>query len=377
MEQTFSWNSPTRLGTNGAASQASAAAETAAHPELAIYDSIRALLLSTGLSPDPETYELFWLYATGADAALVRELDRLLAEGPIARETVTALRRAHVGAIAAGEVQELVATARTETEQLEEGVRTGQRELAAFDSSVAEEDSALARGLSAPELTELVQRLRRANARMMSANRRLEAEMRKTLLRTGELIERLAEAEAAARTDPLTGLLNRRGTHDALRTAMEAANAADEPLSVSVVDIDHFKRLNDQWGHAIGDEVLRHVATVLRAQVARLAGEASFVGRIGGEEFLAVMPGAILPRACAAVDAARASLARQVLRRASDGMSLGRVSFSAGVASLRPEDTRETLIDRADAALYTAKRAGRDRVLPEAPAHNGAGPRPT
>ena len=88
-------------------------------------------------------------------------------------------------------------------------------------------------------------------------------------------------------------------------------------------------------------------------------------GRHGGEEFLVMLPGLGLAEAAAALDSARAILARQVLRKADDGQVLGRVSFSAGVALLRPGDSVEGLVDRADAALYGAKRAGRDRVQPE------------
>ncbi|MGL6043651.1 MAG: GGDEF domain-containing protein, partial [Sandaracinobacteroides sp.] len=167
--------------------------------------------------------------------------------------------------------------------------------------------------------------------------------------------------------DPLTGLQNRRGLIDALKRAVATALAEGTPLTVGLVDIDHFKKVNDQWGHAIGDEVLRCVAGHLQTHSKRAAGERGISGRFGGEEFLVAFPGLGLAEAAAALDNARAILARQVLRKADDGQSLGRVSFSAGVALLRADDTVGTLVDRADSALYAAKRAGRDRVLPEAP----------
>jgi diguanylate cyclase len=362
VEQTLEWKA---RGTTASAARPDAEAKS--NPHLAILDSIRALFAHTGLAPEPGTYELFFLYATGADAALVRALDRVMEEGALTAEAVMELRRTHLGAIAAAELHELVGHAQTQAGRLSDEVRTGREELLAYDVAVAEEDAALARGLSAPELSDLVQRLRRANARIMSANRRLEAELGDMLVKSSELTERLEEAETAARTDPLTGLLNRRGTMDALRRAQAQAAATGDPLCAALIDIDHFKRLNDQWGHSIGDEVLRHVATLVHAQLGRSGGEGAFVGRLGGEEFLAVMPGQSLPRACALVDGARASLVRQVLRRATDGVGLGRISFSAGVALNRPEDCPELLVDRADSALYAAKRAGRDRVLPELP----------
>jgi diguanylate cyclase len=371
VEQTLKWRAARGADSGAAAGQPGADGNPPTGNEgpttLAVYDSIRALFLLTGLEPEPDTYELFWHYATGGDAALMRAIDRAIEEGGLTAEAVMELRRTHLGAIAAAEVHELVGHAQEQAGRLSDEVRTGRDELLAYDMAVAQEDAALARGLSAPELSDLVQRLRRANARVMSANRRLEAELRDMLVKSAELTDRLEAAETAARTDPLTGLLNRRGTIEALRRVREASSAAGEPLCAALIDIDHFKRLNDQWGHSIGDEVLRHVAALVHAQLARGGGEGAFVGRIGGEEFLAVMPGQTLPRACALVDGARASLVRQVLRRATDGAGLGRISFSAGVAQNRPEDCTESLVDRADSALYAAKRAGRDRVLPELP----------
>jgi len=376
MEQATEWRAFRPAPANGSGARVGAAeaqladdeTEAAASAALAVFDRIRDLFEATALAPDPETYELFWYYATGSDAALCRAIDRLLGEeGTLSREQVLELRRAHLGAIAAGEVQELVARTQEQAGRLAEGVQSGREELAAYDAAVAREDMALASGLGAPELAELVQRLRRANARMMTANRRLEAEIRDTLLRTAELAEQLEAAETAARTDPLTGLLNRRGTLQALAGLRDDCRAAGAALSAALIDVDHFKRLNDQWGHAIGDEVLRHVAGLVSSHVKKGAGERAFVGRIGGEEFLAVLPGQALAEACATIDRARATLSRQLLRRATDGAGLGRITFSAGVAADRPDDTADSLIDRADSALYAAKRAGRDRVLPEAP----------
>lgn len=131
-----------------------------------------------------------------------------------------------------------------------------------------------------------------------------------------------------------------------------------------MVDIDHFKRVNDRWGHNIGDEVLRYVATHLVEGVARYDDRGA-VGRLGGEEFIAVLPGIVAGAGVAMIDALRAGLAGQLIRRNVDGSNLGRVSFSAGIAADRPGEDAEALIGRADAALYTAKRLGRDRVIPD------------
>jgi diguanylate cyclase (GGDEF)-like protein len=152
-----------------------------------------------------------------------------------------------------------------------------------------------------------------------------------------------------AATDGLTGLLNHRGSQERLRREIETAAAAGTPLSVAVVDLDHFKRINDTYGHAEGDRALAAVAAKLRSVVR--TGDA--VGRLGGEEFVLVLPGVTGELAADAAERARAALAEvQVGRR--------RLECSAGVATF-PDDaaTPAELLERADAALYAAKHAGR------------------
>lgn len=335
------------------------------HPCLVHFDSIRDLFVATGLSPEPPAYELFWTHVTDADPALSRALEAFLDGGALTPEAVVELRRVHLGDIAVSEVHELVEAAQQSATALAERLEHGHADLKAYDAAIAAQDEALSASRTAQELAELIERLRRANATMMAANRRMEADIASAKLETSRLLDRLEMAERAARTDPLTGLPNRRGLMDALRRSATRALEDGQPLTLGLADIDHFKRINDQWGHSIGDEVLRCVGAHLQAHARRTAGERGFVGRYGGEEFLVVLPGIGLSDAAAALDNARAALARQVLRKADDGQCMGRVSFSAGVALLRAEDVVETLIDRADAALYSAKRAGRDRVLPE------------
>ncbi len=335
------------------------------HPGLARYDAIRALFAETGLPPDPQTYELFWLHLGGGAPALSRELEAMLDEGRLTAERVMALRRIHLGDIAGAEMMALVEATQGSALQLADRLSRGQSDIRAYDERIAAEDSLIAASLTAQALAEAVQRLRRANAVMMAANRRLAAEIRAASHQTGRLLDRLESAERSARTDPLTGLPNRRGLAEAMKRAAVQADARGAPLSVALVDIDHFKRFNDQWGHAIGDEVLRCVGAHLAARARETAGEGAVTGRHGGEEFLVLLPGLALAEATAAMDQARDLMARQILRRASDGVSLGRLCFSAGVAALRPDDSPDTLFDRADAALYAAKRAGRDRVYPE------------
>ncbi len=168
------------------------------------------------------------------------------------------------------------------------------------------------------------------------------------------------ELERAARVDYLTGCYNRRAIEEMATQSMAAARRHGLPLSVLVLDIDHFKRINDELGHAIGDlalvESVARIRTTLRAE--------DVLGRLGGEEFIVLMPNADGASAVSAGERIRRSFAGQPLPM--DG-HLRTVTLSIGVATLAPMDRAfSQLLQRGDRAMYAAKNAGRDLVMPDA-----------
>jgi len=159
----------------------------------------------------------------------------------------------------------------------------------------------------------------------------------------------LARLAGEARTDTLTGLLNRRGFEE--RAAVELAHARREgrPIAVASFDIDHFKRVNDEWGHEAGDRVLARVGSVLAAH----SREVDVVARIGGDEFLALLPAATSAEADAFTQRVQHALATL------DPAALPAVGVSAGVAAASAPAGVQELLAQSDTALYAAKRAGR------------------
>lgn len=164
--------------------------------------------------------------------------------------------------------------------------------------------------------------------------------------------ERHSILERQAQTDALTGLANRRGFRDALDRA-GAGLLPGAPLSVLVIDIDHFKRVNDRYGHGTGDMILQHVA----GHVARMAGAGAIVARHGGEEFVVALAGHDLPRAGTIAERIRATVGESF----DPDSTLPAVTVSIGVAT-GPFAAMDALLSEADRALYRAKEAGRDRV---------------
>jgi diguanylate cyclase (GGDEF)-like protein len=165
----------------------------------------------------------------------------------------------------------------------------------------------------------------------------------------------LADLALASRRDALTALPNRRAfDEDLAREAARAARTA-APLSVVAFDVDRFKAVNDERGHAAGDAVLRAVAA--RAAGAIRAGD--LLARVGGEEFAILLPGADLPRAAEAAERIRAALAAIPVEAAGHAIA---ITASFGCAALAPGEPPDALLSRADARLYEAKRAGRNRV---------------
>jgi two-component system cell cycle response regulator len=165
-----------------------------------------------------------------------------------------------------------------------------------------------------------------------------------------------ARLRRQAITDPLTEAYNREFLHQHLPHAIELADQRGEPLAVAMIDVDHFKEVNDGFGHAVGDRVLAHVAHRLRAGIR--AGD--LLVRYGGEEFLALLPGADTPHALEIAERVRAKLERDTIVVDTHAIA---VRISVGVAERRRGvDSSMELIRRADEALYAAKRMGRNRV---------------
>jgi diguanylate cyclase len=203
----------------------------------------------------------------------------------------------------------------------------------------------------------LVSELAKATARAA----KLEANFAEKSRELDTIRDSLNKSEERARTDTLTGLPNRRALEEFFRQAQISAMEKDEALSVLLIDIDYFKKFNDNFGHGVGDQVLRLVAKALKD----LVREYDLPARYGGEELIAVLPRTDLATCSAIAERIRRSIADCQFTRRSTGEILPQITVSIGVGQFQYGESMADLIDRCDRALYLAKKAGRNRVISE------------
>jgi len=196
--------------------------------------------------------------------------------------------------------------------------------------------------------------IQRLTEELNKTKRELEDAKRIIKVKDIELKAILAQADEVSHTDALTYLPNRRQVINNLQKEVHRAERYKTPLSISMLDIDHFKKINDSYGHTVGDQVLYQLATLLSEGVR----ESDMVGRYGGEEFLILLPNTKLSKAAELA----ARLCKLIKETDIDVGEKTNLTVSIGVAEYRHcEETWQKLLSRADMALYDAKNAGRDR----------------
>ena len=208
-----------------------------------------------------------------------------------------------------------------------------------------------------PIIEKLVAELSKATTRASA----LETNFLATSRELNKIRDSLKVAERRSNTDALTGLANRRSLDEFLRSAQIAAMEKGEALGILMIDIDHFKKFNDTYGHQVGDQVLRLVAKVLQDNVR----DVDLAARYGGEELIAVLPGTDLVACAVTAERIRGRISEARLTRRTTGQEIASVTVSIGVSQFRLAESAEAMIERCDRGLYQAKRLGRNRTVTE------------
>lgn len=333
-----------------------------------LYDRIGAFLVAHRLSPEPANYAFAYQVLSDPSGPLAAAVDAITDGGvrltgqdiaslggvvlqgpPLA---VVERRMPDPDETPCGEDQRadaLIARTQFQVNDFADTVRSIHAETSGFGRDLVASAAAMRDAAS----TAMVDEVARLTGTMIERVRSTEVRLAEAQRETDELREALDEARGSARRDPLTDLANRRAFDEAF-----AALAPDAPVAIAVCDIDHFKRVNDEFGHAVGDRVLKAIAQTLASEC-----ECGLVARYGGEEFALLFTGTAIADVAAVLDRARSAVAARRFRVRETAMSLGTVTLSGGFAVGVAVSGQHAILARADAALYRAKAAGRNRIM--------------
>ena len=227
-----------------------------------------------------------------------------------------------------------------------------------FSNVLDKANEDLHESLKAEQVRTIISYLMVENEKMRGRTANLQVNLETSQRQIERLKTTLAAAAEQRMTDPLTGLRHRRSFDVVLAAQVAAARNAAQPLSLVIADIDHFKSINDRYGHPAGDSVLKWFAKTLSSNV---KGRDT-VARYGGEEFAIIMPQTTAENAANIAGQIRGQLGAQFWQKPGAPNTMLRVTASFGVAQLQPGEGTSGLIARADAKLYEAKAGGRNRV---------------
>ena len=321
---------------------------------------IRAL----GQLVSPRNFEIWYNYATGYNAELNKSINDTLAKnGALSEADLEQLYETYISKSRVGERVDAVGSrVLDEIRQVLDMVNAAAGSATNYSESLADASQQLEHAKDGEALRAVISCLVEGAKEMEANNKKLESRLSASRQEIEQLQQNLETVRTESLTDPLTTLSNRKYFDAALARGIAEAKEKNEPLSLLMADIDHFKTFNDQYGHLTGDQVLRLVAISVKQNV---KGR-DIAARYGGEEFVIALPNTALQSAITVADHIRRAVMTKELMRRSSGERLGRVTISIGAAVLHPTDTPQLLIERADKCLYAAKRHGRNRVICEA-----------
>jgi len=322
----------------------------------------------------PVSYAVWYAYVADANSPLHQALDNHLATHGVLDEAATdALYRRHLADPDADGTRQMADGVARLLDGMQASATAAGDQTARYGHSLQRLSAALGPGDSQSAQPAALGEVLEHTLQMQTALTRLQKELAESQREIGSLRDEVRRARHESLVDALTTLANRRAFDRRLVSCL-AADAAvlgrtpvGAPVSLLMIDIDHFKRVNDSYGHAFGDQVLRAVAQVLKA----LTPEGGLAARVGGEEFALLLPGVPLQAAHALAEKLRGTVAASRIRR-KNSASDERITVSLGVAQyqqhnpahgLTVDEAPTDFVDRADRALYAAKQAGRDRVV--------------
>jgi len=312
------------------------------------------------LVPTPEIYELWFSYYGRTSPDVVRAVDALVDSGhamtdalcqDIYQRFLSDFRNEEMVRRAGEQIQTTI--------QDVSGVVSDVNDMTSdYGHTLTEVSDQISVARSPAEIKAALSVASTKTKKMIEQNHHLETQLEKSTQLMEELKRDLEYVRREAMTDGLTGLANRKSFDGEMSQVLTHCQEENRIFTLLMVDIDHFKSFNDNFGHQVGDQVLRLVARTLKDG---LKGR-DFAARYGGEEFAIILPDTDLGAGVAVGNSLRKAIATKDVINRNTGEVMGRITMSVGVAEFAGDKTMEDIIERADSALYTAKHNGRNQV---------------
>jgi diguanylate cyclase len=307
---------------------------------------------------NPTNYAVWYEYCAGVNPKLTCALEQKLATNlPLGDEEILQLYDSHIAAREHGQSEHLRGELYRILQETASHTQTADDKSARFDQALAGHEDRLTHASDPQTVRATVMDLLGDTGKMRAMTAELSAQLAASTEEVTLLTASLRQAQTEALIDPLTGLKNRRGFERFVHELIQQTGQL-EGTALLVADIDHFKEVNDRHGHLLGDKVLCAIAHVLKSHI---KGR-DIAARLGGEEFAVLLPQTAAAGAVALAKQICAIVSQGKIRRVVGEGTIGQVTLSIGVAVARSGELLESVLERADAALYVAKRAGRNRV---------------
>ena len=328
------------------------------------------LMTDRKIPATPQNYLVWYTYVSGREPDLIRAIDKMIADGADFDDFENAeLFEKFFGFTTEGaRIQEASDRIDSSVKNVSQFLSDASESTETFKSSLEVSLLQIRNAGNADELQNVVAVIQQETNQMLNCSRALEDQLKSTTSEIDTLRRNFEEVRREAMTDALTGIANRKYFDIHLRTSMLHSMENGRPLSLVLVDIDHFKNFNDKYGHQTGDDVLRLVAHTLALNIKGRDTAA----RYGGEEFGVILPDTILETARILAEKIRTSINSKRFRKKQTGEELSSITISLGIAQYRPSEALVDFIQRADDGLYQAKRTGRNKVVTETELANSA-----
>jgi diguanylate cyclase len=321
-------------------------------------------ITARGQAADPRSFALWYNVLAGDSGFLNAAVEKKLGEaGKLTPRDVDELYSAHIAPAAASDkVDRVGAQVADEIEQVMAMIEAAEGSASSYSANLADVSIRLGKTRDRAGIRAIVEGLVRSTKDMEATNARLQQQLQVMWEEIARLRQEIESIRNESMTDALTSLGNRKFFNLAIEKSVAHAHDAKEPLTLLLADIDHFKKINDTYGHVVGDRVLQFVASTLK----RSLKPSDVAARYGGEEFAIILPKTAIDAGEKLADRIRQAVMKGELVKQSTGEKHSALTISIGVAALHDGASAQSLIEAADVCLYAAKRSGRNCVVGEA-----------